>query len=240
MGIEKYAILNDVHFPYEGKCYEQALNIMQSWKDLAGIYLNGDIAEIESVSSHPRSRGSQQYLLDEIEYTNVKFDELEDLFPGIPIHYICGNHEFRMYRFIRDVAPQLWGMLQEPKLFRFDERPDFKFYDYGPTQLVPIGKCRDFYARHEPLAGGQNHAKGTAEKSVVSIIYGHTHTHQTYIHKKFGPEPIVTKAFSNGFLGDISQPCFDYRGTKDNWQNGFSLVECDTKTKEWECRFIYL
>lgn len=213
---------------------------MQSWPNLKGIYLNGDVAEIESVSSHPKSRTSQQYLMDELAYTNLRFDELEKMFKGIPVHYISGNHEYRMYRFIRDLAPQLWGMLEEPLLFHFDRRPNFKFYDYCPTQLVRVGKTKDLYARHEPLAGGQNHSKGTAEKSVVSLIYGHTHTHQTYVSKKFGPEPYNVRAISNGYLGDLNQPVFNYRGSRDNWQQGFSRVDCDPKTGEWDSHFIYL
>ena len=240
MGTVQYAILNDIHFPYEGKSYYKALERMQKWPDLREIFLNGDIAEIESVSSHPKSPRAQQALLGELDYVNQKFDTLQRLFPDLPVHYICGNHEYRIYRYIRDIAPQLWGMLQEPKLFRFDERPKWKFYDYGPTQLVKCGKANGLYVRHEPLSGGANHAKGTAEKSVVSLIYGHTHVHQIFEHKKFGPKPYVVTAISNGWLGDIRRACFDYRGTKDNWQNGFLRLDVCERTGEFDYHFIRL
>jgi hypothetical protein len=161
------------------------------------------------------------------------------MFGDIPIDYICGNHEYRIYRYIRDVAPQMWGMINMPKLFRFDERKNFRFHDYTPTQLVKVGVTRDMYCRHEPLAGGANHAKGTAEKALVSIIYGHTHVHQTYVHKKFGPTPLSVTAISNGFLGNINVDCFSYRGSKDNWQLGFTRIDCDEKGN-YEARFIYL
>lgn len=240
MAIVSYAILNDIHFPYESKAYYRALALMQKWPNLKHIYLNGDIAEIESCSSHPKTPTAQQLLLNEIDYVNKKFDMLERMFPDVKVHYICGNHEHRIFRYLRDIAPNLWGMLSSPKLFKFDERPNFKFYDYGPTQLIKCGSTKDLYVRHEPLAGGANHAKGTAEKAYVSIIYGHTHVHQIYTHKKYGPKPIVCTAISNGFLGDIKADCFNYRGTKDNWQLGFTRVDCDESTGEYKYEFIYL
>lgn len=240
MAIVQYAILNDIHFPYEARAYYKAINLIEKFPDLRGIYLNGDICEIESVSTHPKGPRAESSLLSEVEYANKKFDELEKLFGDLPIDYVCGNHEYRIFRYIRDVAPHLWGMLEAPKLFRFDERANFKFHDYGPSQLVRVGLTRDLYARHEPLGGGVNHAKATAEKATVSIIYGHTHVYQVAQHKKFGPISQTVTAISNGWLGDITKDCFDYRGSRDNWQLGFTRVDCDEKTGEYECRFVYL
>ncbi len=240
MGLIQYAIMNDIHFPYESPLYYRALSQMQSFPDLRGIILNGDIAEIESVSKHAKGPRSQSILLDELDYLNQKLDELMKLFPGIPICYVCGNHEYRMFRFVRDVAPQLYGMLDAPLLLKFHDRKNFKFVDYTPNQLVKVGLCRDLYARHEPLSGGATHAKGTAEKSVVSIIYGHTHVYQTYTHKKFGPTPYSVTAISNGWLGDINKDCFDYRGSKDNWQEGYMRIDCEENTGEYEWHFQVL
>ena len=237
----QYVILNDIHFPYEAThAYNKALSMAKALPRLRGIFLNGDVAEIESVSSHPKSQQSQTKLLEELGYINEKLDELQKMFKKVPVHYICGNHEHRIYRYVRDVAPQLWGMLDCPKLLGFDRRPLWTFHEYGPTQLVKVGKCKDLYCRHEPLAGGANHAAGTAIKSMVSIIYGHTHVYQLSTHKKFGPKPKLVTAMSNGYLGDINNSVFDYRGARDNWVNGFSIIECDEKTGEYEIRFVNL
>lgn len=240
MAVVQYAILNDVHFPYEAKAYYKALEMMRSWPDLRGIYLNGDIAEIESMSSHPKSPKAQQILVDELDLVNQKFDTLQRMFPKLPVNYVCGNHEYRIYRYIRDVAPQMWGMADCPKLLKFDERKNWTFTDYGPDQYVKVGKTKDLYVRHEPVAGGASHAKATSEKITFSLIYGHTHVYQSFTHKKFTPEPIIGTAMSNGFLGDIKAPCFNYRGSRDNWVNGFCRVDCDEKTGEYEFRFIRL
>lgn len=238
VSIIQYATLNDVHFPYESKAYYKALDMIGKFPDLRGIFLNGDIAEIESCSTHPKTPTAQKLLLDELDYVNKKFDQLEKMFPDIPVVVLEGNHCYRIFRFIRDVAPQMWGLIHTPKLFRFDER-GWKFVAYGPNQWHKAGKA-NLWLRHEPLAGGAAHAKGTAEKSYVNVLYGHTHVFQQHTHKKAGPEPYTVTATSGGWLGDIKADCFDYRGSRDNWQNGFTRIDCDEKTGEYELRFVYL
>lgn len=239
--IERYAILNDVHFPFEDKQrYSVTLNIVKSI-GVVGLYLNGDIGEFQGVSSwplHPTEKNIN--LCAELQYMNKKFDELQEMFPDVPVTYICGNHENRLFRYIRDLAPHLWGVVPGcPDLLKFPERPYWKFVDYAPDQLVRCGKSK-LYLRHEPLGRGQNHAKATADSSYVDIAYGHTHAYQTSTSRRFGPSPYVVKAYSLGWLGDKSRHVFDYRGPKENWTHGFTIVECDPKTGNYTLEFINL
>lgn len=224
-------------FPYEAKFYYDALEMMRKWPDLRGIYLNGDIAEIESVSRHPKHPLAQKYLLKELEYVNTKFDLVQRMFKDIPVEFIEGNHCYRIFRHVRDITPELWGMLHTPTLFRFDERPNWKFTPYGPNQWVKCGKTRDLYVRHEPLQMGLNHAKGTAERSMVSVIYGHVHQISQFTHKKHGPKPLLVTAYANGWLGDIKADCFSYRGPRDNWASGFARIDCE-ENGDYEVRTI--
>lgn len=231
--------MNDIHFPFECRTrYSVAMKILQDLSP-SRIYLNGDIVEFQGVSSwpvHPSERGMQY--MDEILYANKRFDELMELFPDVPVTYICGNHEHRLYRFIRDLAPQLWGVMPDcPQLLQFDRRPYWKFIDYTNEQLVQCGES-NLYLRHEPLGGGKNNARMTAENSCVDIAFGHTHTWQSFSHKKFGPRPFITRSFSLGFLGDKSRHVFDYRGSKDNWIEGITIVECDEETGAYTLEFI--
>jgi hypothetical protein len=238
MGIIQYAILNDIHFPYEARAFYDALDLIKGWPNLKHIYLNGDCMEVESLSSHPKHPIHNKFFNQEIEYANTKFDLIQRKFKNMPVTLIEGNHCFRYFRFIRDVAPEMWGLIQFPSLLQFEKRKNWIFIPYGPTQWVKCGNTRDLWLRHEPLVGGANHAKGTAEKSYVSVIYGHTHQVQQYTVKKSGPEPYHVTAYSGGWLGDISKPCFDYRGAKDNWMLGFTRIDCNDETNEYEVRFI--
>lgn len=236
--IVTYAILNDVHFPYEDKSrYKAAINIFKSLKNLSHIYLNGDIGEFQGVSSwptHPTEKGLS--FVQELNYINKKFDEMQSDFQGVPVTYICGNHEDRFFRYVRDIAPAMWGVIDCPLLLKFPERPLWKFVDYTNLQLVRCG-ASNLYLRHEPLARGRNHATMTAAGSCVDVAYGHTHTYQTASHKKFGPKPYITKAYSLGFLGDKTRRVFDYRGSNDSWVEGATVIECEVKTGEYDLDF---
>lgn len=239
MQIERYGILNDIHFPYEDKQrYAVALKIMKT-VGINHLYLNGDIGEFQGVSAWPNHPSEKLDFNQELNYLNKKFDELMALFPGLPVTYICGNHEYRLFRYIRDVAPAMWGTTDCPTLLQFDKRPGWKFVDYGPTQLVHCGKSK-LYLRHEPLGMGVNCAKSTAEKASVDLAFGHTHVYQVHTHRKFGPTPSITKAYSLGWLGDKSRHVFSYRGARDNWVVGFTIVECEAKSGDYSLEFIDL
>lgn len=240
MGTEVYAIFNDVHFPYEDRQrYPLALKIAKARK-VRRIFLNGDIGEFQGVSAWPVHPTEKINFCEELDYMNKKFDELQELFPDIPVTYICGNHEYRLFRYIRDLAPQMWGITDCPSLLKFPDRPLWKFVDYGPSQLVRCGKS-NLYLRHEPLGGGANPAKATAEASNIDIAFGHTHRYCTFSHRKFGiGSDAMNTAYSLGWLGDKSRHCFDYRGSKDSWVLGFTIVECEPESGKYTLEFINL
>lgn len=242
--IVDYWILNDIHFPFEDRQrYAMALEIMlekSKTRMPMHIYLNGDIGEFQGVSAwpvHPTEKSIG--LMQEIDYINKRFDELQGLFPDVPVTLIEGNHCYRFFRYIRDIAPAMWGLIDCPLLLKFPERPKWKFVPYGPTQLVKCG-ASSLYLRHEPIGRGAAHAKQTAEASYIDIAYGHTHGYQSHTHKKFGPKPIINKAYSLGWLGDKSRHCFDYRGSKDQWVEGFTYIECDSESGDYTLEFIDL
>lgn len=236
VSIKRYGILNDIHFPFEDRRrYKQALKEFQKRK-IDALYLNGDIGEFLAVSSHARHPADMKLLIEELAYINKRFDEICEMFPGMPVTLIEGNHCYRFFRYIRDVAPQMWGLIDCPQILKFHERPAWKFVPYGPTQLVRCG-ISNLYLRHEPLAGGAAHAQATAAKSLVDIAYGHTHQYQVGAHRKFGPKPVTTKAYSLGWLGDRTHRVFDYRGSKDNWVEGFTIVEAD-ESGDYTLEFI--
>jgi hypothetical protein len=239
MIIKRFGILNDVHFPFEDRVrYETALRIFEA-VGIDHLYLNGDIAEFMSISAHPKHPGESFSFPVEIDYCNKRFDEIQARFPGLPVTLIEGNHCYRFFRYIRDVAPQMWGLIDCPLLLKFEQRPGWKFVPYGPTQLVRAG-LSNLYLRHEPLAGGMMPAKGTAEASYIDMAFGHCHRWQSYTHRKFGPVPITNTAYCLGWLGDKSRPVFDYRGAKDTWVEGCTIVETDEATGAYTLEFINL
>lgn len=239
MSIKRFGIWNDIHFPFEDRQRYLISLLIAREIGLDHIYLNGDIGEFQGVSTHPIHPLEKMSFLQEVEYMNKRFDELQDLFPDTPVTLIEGNHCYRFFRYIRDMAPQMWGLIDCPLILKFEQRPGWRFVPYGPDQLVKCG-ASNLYLRHEPLGGGQNPAKITAEASYIDIGTGHCHTYQVYSHKKFGPNPSTNTAYVLGWLGDKSRRCFDYRGSKDKWVTGFTIVETDTETGKYSLEFICL
>lgn len=235
MGIVEYGILNDTHWPYESKNYDLAISFYESRPNLRGIYLNGDLLECESVSRHAKHPLALRHFSEEIDYALTRVDELEGKFQGVPVTLLEGNHSHRLFRFIRDQAPQLFGMrgLTLAEQLLFPQRPNFSFVPYGPSQVVQCGASR-LFLRHEPLSGGANHARGTAQESDVDLAYGHTHVYQVGQHKKFGPVPRTVTAYSLGWLGNAAHPIFDYRSARENWTEIFTLVQCEEGSGEYK------
>lgn len=229
--IEEYVIFNDAHWPYESSLYDTALDFLETRPLLKSIYLNGDLLEVESLTSHPRHPLGIKFFKDEIDYGNARFDELEVRFQGVPVHLNEGNHCYRFFRYLRDKAPELFGLkgMSIPEQFEFKKRKDYSFLEYSPTQLKRCGKS-NLYLRHEPIGSGSGHAKTTAERSIIDIAYGHTHVYQEYTDKKFGPIPLINTATSLGWIGDSREEIFGYRPAKEHWCELFTLVQCEVKT----------
>ena len=107
MAIERYGVLNDIHMPFEDKQrYAVALDIFAE-AGIDHLYLNGDIGEFLNWSKHPTHPLDVMRPCAEIDYINKRFDELEEIFPGVPVTLIEGNHCYRFFRYIRDLAPAM-------------------------------------------------------------------------------------------------------------------------------------
>jgi predicted phosphodiesterase len=240
MSIKKIGLMTDIHMPYESPAYDVALNIFKD-QEVDGIILGGDVPEFESVSSHAKRPDGAKQIVEELDYTNARMDELEAMFYGIPIDWVEGNHCHRLTRFLANMAPELFGLgLDCPTLFNVHERPYFTWHSYGPGQLARVGES-NLYIRHEPLKGGVNHARATALCSNVDIVYGHTHSVSRYTINNRGISGMESvTAYSLPWLGDASQSCFNYRGAVDKWSNGCAVVTYDDETGEYQLDTIII
>lgn len=240
MSLKTYAILNDIHIPYQTKDLDLVLKILRDIPSLSRIYLNGDIGELESVSSHLRSPSGISSLKKEAKYINFWLDRLQSFFPRTEIVMIQGNHEYRLDRYLWRNAPALDGIegLTIKGLLKLRER-GIRHVEYGPKQLEQCGRA-NLWLRHEPCSGGQNPAANTAKRFSCDIAFGHTHIYQQYSYKLKGPTDRIVTATSLGFLGNIDSDIFNYRGSKDMWVNGFGLVQCEEDSGKYRLDFVEL
>ena len=222
MDIKRALIIPDCHIPYEdNRAYQLMLDVAEDINP-QGIYILGDYADFYSVNSHGKDPSIQIQLKDEVYEVHQRLKELKKLFPDAGKTYICGNHEYRLERYVQNKCPDLFDLLTIPELFHLEEY-GFEYIPYGPNQ-----KCRIFnsslFARHEPISGGVHVAHGTVVKAMKSVIFGHTHRIQESQIVTINGENL--RGISSGWLGEAEHESGVYSYVKNHhqWALGFSIV----------------
>lgn len=224
--IKTALIIPDCHIPYEDKkAYALMLKAAIDLKP-DEIVIGGDFADFYAVSSHGKHPLLAHTLMEEIERVIQRLDELDKLFPDAKKYFIEGNHEFRLERYIQNVAPGLFGVTETKNILKLDQRPNWKFFPYGPNQCHHVLQSY-LRARHEPVG---NSAKLTAQRALCSLIYFHIHRIEE--SHAVGLDGTNHVAFSVGWLGDKRfDKVFGYVKNHFQWQLGFGVVRVDDQTK---------
>lgn len=231
----------DTHIPFHSEShYNLMLEIAKDVDKSIGISevnILGDFLDFYWFSLHPKGPASTQIkhnLQDEIYEGIQKLKELRALFPKAKINFIEGNHEYRMVRYLITKCPELYDLYTLPELLCFEEIGNIEFHPYGKAQKV---RCldTDLFMRHQPYNMGKNCASTTAHNKGISLLFGHTHRLQTYNLVR-GDETEVS-TYSSGWLGDRTQPVFDYMDT-DDWGLGFSFTYAFSRT-DWHLHLIH-
>lgn len=221
-------IVPDTHRPYHDK---RAWALMlKAAKVLKPYYLVciGDLADFYAVSSHSKDPRRVNCLQREVADVKVALDELDDL-KAVERIFIAGNHEDRLTRYLKDKAPELFGVVGIPQLFNLYER-GWKYVPY--KEDVKIGKIT---FTHDVNAAGRGAIHKALDTYQDCIVTGHTHRLQYAVEGNAStPDTRVSAAF--GWLGDVKQVDYMHRATaQKNWALGFGYGLMDPKTG-----FMYL
>ena len=187
------------------------------------IVILGDFADFYSISSHgkdPDTLGQAIYsmLEKEVEAVNARLDELDLLFPNAKKVFIEGNHEHRLFRYIRDNASELFGLFDVSNLFEIQLRQNWKWVPYGSSQNYRVLSSK-LFAKHEPIGTS---ARTTATRAMCSVVFGHVHRiEETQVVAVDGSEFV---SYCPGWLGDKKASVFRYTKHHPQWARGFSTV----------------
>jgi hypothetical protein len=114
------------------------------------------------------------------------YRELEKVLPGVPKVWIEGNHEARLFSFLRDKAPEILMLFTEegedvdvPSILGIDS-PNLEYIaPYGEVHRHKFGKSGDFIFKH-----GDKHGLYPAQKELQSVgnsgMSGHNHRLQVH------------------------------------------------------------
>lgn len=183
----------DIHVPYHDPF---ALNaFMKRMRDVEPgiLVLNGDIADMLSVSLHDDGAPRPEFQA-ECDAVFAFLSQCRQIMGKRPIHYNCGNHEDRFRRYVDKHAPVMRGREAWHSALRLADL-NITHLDYGKVHT--IGKlgfthgvyCGDSYAKQHLLRYG------------CSLVIGHAHRAQLHT------VPVMADDGSQLVRGAFGVPC---------------------------------
>jgi predicted phosphodiesterase len=226
-GVTNLGICNDIHLPYHDKFAVQACFAEFKRRNVDGIYLNGDIMDMENVSRF-ESAPNGRYLKDEIDVGRAFLKSLRKMFPNIPIYWKDGNHEKRLESYITgrcEELANLYGM-DIPTLLQLQDLD----ITYIPEQKV--SKFGNLWIAHGHelglRSGTVNIARQVRMRVGVNIIFGHWHKNQTDSSRNLADE--IHSAWAVGSLCYLKPR---YTGVLNQWTQGGATVQLHENKKSF-------
>lgn len=214
-----WLVLSDVHVPFhEPKPLEAAVQAGQAEK-VDGVFLNGDYQDCAALSFWPTARRDFNR---EIEMVIDSLDWLRASFPGKPIIYKPGNHEYRLPRYFLKNAPELASspLAAMETVLGFEERK-IEFLDY--FQIVMAGKLPIIHGHEIPqIIRSVNPARGLFLRTKTFSACAHCHSTSEHSPKNIHNELLTTWSF--GCLCNLSP---DYAPYGNDWNWGFAFVNVE-------------
>jgi hypothetical protein len=107
--LKRYFFLPDIHSPFEDKRYwALVLKVLADWKPY-GIVILGDFMDCYTLSFHSKDPGrmAKTAFDEEVDDAKHKIWQLNQ-FGAKDKRFVCGNHEYRLIRYIEEKAPYLY------------------------------------------------------------------------------------------------------------------------------------
>ena len=186
----KIVFLCDFHLPYhDQQAVDVALDETAKFTpDI--IILGGDVVDFYQISVYSKDERLFKFIEDR-DYTLDFLEMLRKSFPNVVIHYLQGNHEERLERFLWDRVPEIAKLeeLNITELLRLE-----KFNIHYHVKPLRIGNLR-FLHGHEyrGCPGTINVARTIFLKALENVVFGHWHVSQTYC------QPSIDDTYKGGW-----------------------------------------
>lgn len=214
-------LIPDTHRPFHDKrAYSLMIQVGLDFQPDEVVIL-GDYADFYWANFYGKDPEIEQEfsVQTEIDDVNQGIEQLNQLFPKAKKVFIEGNHEYRLARYLKAKAPELYKAVGLKSVLYLT---GWTVVPFGPTQLYRVGGSH-LYARHQPYGGGVHCAYQTLVKGGKSMVFGHSHRIQEY--QSVDALDVNHRAISLGWLGDKSHPVMQYVKDHHQWALGFGLVD---------------
>lgn len=213
--LRKHLFVPDTHRPYhDQRVWALMLKAAQAFKPDV-ITTLGDFADFYAVSSHSKNPQRAACLEDEIRDVREGLDELGQL-GAKELHFVSGNHEDRLDRYIMQNASALWGMANISDVLGLKD----KGWKYTPYKRhLTLGKL---HITHEVGNAGK-YAHYQAQSAFESnVIIGHTHRIGYTVVGNAKGKPHVGAML--GWLGSFEDVDYMHRvKALRDWAHGFGI-----------------
>ena len=215
----KVLVLSDLHIPYH---HLESINAALDYgfeRGIDCIYINGDLLDFADISRWAKDKKvrSVQY---EIDLAREFLEGLTLL--GVKLIYKCGNHDYRLNKFLANQAPQLQDLedIQLTSLLGLQELGIEFIHD---KQRAKFGKLSVLHGHEfgESVFSPVNPARGLFLRAKSSVLAGHNH--QTSAHHENNLNGEATACFSTGCLCDLQPDYRPFAFTK--WNHGAAIIE---------------
>ena len=211
-------ILSDVHVPYHNEMAVKAAVEFLKTQKLAGILLNGDIADFYAISRYVKDPAHRDFK-GELEAVREFVAWLRGTFPGIPIVYKAGNHEERWTHWLWQHAAEI---SDDPRmsLVAWLNLADHGVEWVEDQRPIMLGKLPVLHGHELPkgMAAPVNVARGAFLRTLSTVLVGHSH--RTSNHAESDMWHRETGCWSTGCLCDLRP---DYARI-NRWNHGFAVA----------------
>jgi predicted phosphodiesterase len=210
-------ILSDIHVPYHSELAVNAAVSFLKGQQLAGLLLNGDIADFYAISRYTKDP-TQRDFKGELEAVRAFLAWIRSEFPSIPIVYKSGNHEERWQHWLWQHAAEI---SDDPRMslagwLDFNKHDITLVEDQRPVML---GKLPVLHGHELPkgMAAPVNVARGAFLRTLSTVLVGHSH--RTSNHAEANMWHHETACWSTGCLCDLRP---EYARI-NRWNHGFAV-----------------
>jgi predicted phosphodiesterase len=218
-GIERIAVLSDVHMPYHDLHAVETAVAEASKRRPQMVILNGDIMDCYQLSKWQKDPRRRRFK-DELATAAAFLDYLGDWMPHAVIKWKLGNHEEWYWRYLEARAPELLGLPQfEPEaVFGLAARGAEII---GDKRIIHAGKLSIIHGHEYPAAvlSPVNAARGYFLRAKSSVLGGHFHQRSEHFEPDLRHK--VLGAWSTGCLCDLHP---EY-ARLNRWSHGWAFVE---------------
>lgn len=222
-GLERLFIITDLHSPFESKqAWKVVLDALADFNADTFVSL-GDFMDCFSVSHWSKNPERALTLHDELEHAKKLLDEIEARTPGARRIFVAGNHEDRLQRYLQDKAPELFSLIDIPRLLKLAERG----WEYVPyKQSIQIGKL---HLTHDVGSAGRYNVYRALDTFQSPIATGHTHRLGYVVEGDATGDAHVSAQL--GWLGDVEQVDYMHRvKARKDWALGFGYGYIERST----------